>query len=104
MPDTGGRSRILPGFAPQRANPGDDVVRQPALLRIEAEAGKVPVEIVSGREKLDHVLGPVFVELRVFGGLTIAETASMLEVSEATVDREWLMAKAWLRTELRARR
>lgn len=44
------------------------------------------------------------VELRVFGGLTIAETASMLEVSAATVDRDWLMAKAWLRTELRARR
>ncbi len=40
------------------------------------------------------------VELRVLGGLTIAEVASALGVSDTTVERDWLMAKAWLRTEL----
>jgi len=36
------------------------------------------------------------VELRFFGGLTIAETARVLSVSEATVERSWASARAWL--------
>jgi RNA polymerase sigma factor (TIGR02999 family) len=36
------------------------------------------------------------VELRFFGGLTIEETASVLDISPATVKREWNVAKAWL--------
>jgi DNA-directed RNA polymerase specialized sigma24 family protein len=37
------------------------------------------------------------VELRNFGGLNIEETAAALEISPATVQREWRIAKAWLR-------
>ena len=40
------------------------------------------------------------VELRYFGGLTIEETAAVLGVSDATVVREWTIAKAWLRASL----
>jgi RNA polymerase sigma factor (TIGR02999 family) len=40
------------------------------------------------------------VELQYFGGLTIKETAEVLEVSHATVERDWTVAKAWLRREL----
>ena len=40
------------------------------------------------------------VELRMFGALTIAETADVLDVSHGTVESDWAMAKAWLRTEL----
>ena len=36
------------------------------------------------------------VELRYFGGLTIEETAAALEISPATVKREWSTARAWL--------
>ena len=36
------------------------------------------------------------VELRVFGGLTVEETAEALGISPRTVKREWSMAKAWL--------
>jgi RNA polymerase sigma factor (TIGR02999 family) len=36
------------------------------------------------------------VELRLFGGLTVDETAEALGVSAVTVMREWKMAKAWL--------
>jgi RNA polymerase sigma-70 factor (ECF subfamily) len=36
------------------------------------------------------------VELRFFGGLTIEETAHALNISPATVKREWTIAKAWL--------
>nr|MBP6820477.1 RNA polymerase subunit sigma-70 [Acidobacteriota bacterium] len=40
------------------------------------------------------------IELRYFGGLTIAETAEALGVSHATVERDWQFARAWLRREL----
>jgi RNA polymerase sigma factor (TIGR02999 family) len=41
------------------------------------------------------------VELRFFGGLTVEETAELLGVSADTVKRDWKLAKAWLRRELR---
>ena len=40
------------------------------------------------------------VELRFFGGLTIQETAEVMEISHATVEREWGTAKAFLKREL----
>jgi RNA polymerase sigma-70 factor (ECF subfamily) len=40
------------------------------------------------------------VELRYFGGLTVEETAGLLDVSPVTVMRDWSFAKAWLRREL----
>jgi RNA polymerase sigma factor (TIGR02999 family) len=40
------------------------------------------------------------VELRFFGGLSIEETALVLNVSETTVKREWTFAKAWFQREL----
>jgi len=43
----------------------------------------------------------VMVESRFFGGLDIPETAMLLDVSEATVMRDWRAAKAWLAHELR---
>ncbi len=42
------------------------------------------------------------VESRFFGGLNVAETAEMLDVSEATILRDWRAAKAWLAREIRA--
>ncbi len=42
------------------------------------------------------------VELRFFGGLTVEETAEVLCVSSETVKRDWKLAKAWLRRELKA--
>jgi RNA polymerase sigma factor (TIGR02999 family) len=42
------------------------------------------------------------VELRFFGGLTVEETAELLEISPATVKRDWTLAKIWLRRELSA--
>jgi RNA polymerase sigma-70 factor, ECF subfamily len=42
----------------------------------------------------------VMVESRFFGGLDIPETAALLNVSEATVLRDWRAAKAWLAHEL----
>jgi RNA polymerase sigma-70 factor, ECF subfamily len=40
------------------------------------------------------------VELKYFGGMTIEETAEVLEVSTPTVERNWYMAKIWLHREV----
>lgn len=40
------------------------------------------------------------VELRFFGGMTIEETAEVVGLSHATVERYWTFARAWLRKEM----
>lgn len=50
--------------------------------------------------KLDELQSRL-IELRFFGGLTIEETAEALNISPATVKREWAMAKAWLYESLK---
>jgi RNA polymerase sigma factor (TIGR02999 family) len=49
--------------------------------------------------KMDGRRGKI-VELRVFGGLSVEETAEVLRVSPVTVMRDWRVAKAWLVREL----
>ena len=44
------------------------------------------------------------VELKFFSGLTIEETAAALDVSRATVERDWAVAKAWLYDRMSSRR
>lgn len=41
------------------------------------------------------------VEMRFFGGLTSEETAEALGISARTVEREWTMARSWLRIQLK---
>ncbi len=60
-------------------------------------------EALEALAELDPRRGRV-VELRVFGGLSIEETAEVLEVSPGTVMRDWTLAKAWLRRRLDAGR
>jgi RNA polymerase sigma-70 factor (ECF subfamily) len=40
------------------------------------------------------------IELRFFGGLSVAETAEVLKVSEDTVLRDWRLARTWMRREI----
>jgi RNA polymerase sigma factor (TIGR02999 family) len=42
------------------------------------------------------------VECRFFAGMSVEETAEALEISAATVKRDWQVARAWLNRELRA--
>jgi RNA polymerase sigma factor (TIGR02999 family) len=64
-----------------------------------AESGIVDVlaldQALTELNTLDQRLCRV-VELRYFAGLSIAETADALDVSPATVERDWTVAKAWL--------
>ena len=55
--------------------------------------------VLNDLESFDSRQGQI-VELRFFGGLTIPEIATAMEISPATVKREWTMAKMWLRREL----
>lgn len=41
------------------------------------------------------------VELRYFGGLSIQETAEVLQISPSAVSKHWQLARAWLRREIR---
>ncbi len=43
----------------------------------------------------------LMIETRYFGGLEVHEVAELLGVSEATIHRDWRVAKAWLARELR---
>lgn len=54
--------------------------------------------------RLAHPRQAMMVESRFFGGLDITETAELLEVSEATIVRDWRVAKAWLAHELHQHR
>lgn len=75
----------LPALAPAGVG-ADEVLRLDAALEALA--------ILSPRQAS-------IVESRFFGGLEVAETAQVLGVSEATVARDWRVAKAWLSRELR---
>jgi RNA polymerase sigma-70 factor (ECF subfamily) len=51
------------------------------------------LEAIDGRQSK-------IVELRFFGGLSIEETADVLQISPGTVMRDWTFARAWLRSEM----
>jgi RNA polymerase sigma factor (TIGR02999 family) len=67
------------------------------------EGAEVLLALDEALERLGRVDRRVaqVVECRFFGGLTEAETASALAVSQRTVAREWAVAKGWLYRELR---
>ena len=58
-------------------------------------------EALSKLAELDERKARV-VELRFYGGLTIAEAAEVLGVSPVTVKRDWWTARAWMQGELEA--
>jgi RNA polymerase sigma factor (TIGR02999 family) len=68
-----------------------------------AECGKELLALDAALEELAR-MNPrqaMMVESRFFGGLDVAEAAALLDVSEATILRDWRAAKAWLARELR---
>jgi RNA polymerase sigma-70 factor, ECF subfamily len=53
-------------------------------------------EALTDLARLDERQAQV-VEMRFFGGMTVAEVADALKLSKRTVEADWTMAKAWLR-------
>jgi RNA polymerase sigma-70 factor (ECF subfamily) len=68
---------------------------------IQQEAREVLAlnEALLALQKIDPRKSRV-VELRYFGGLSIEETAEVLNVSTVTVTRDWQTTRAWLAREL----
>ena len=84
--------------------PARSLTNVPALgLSIDARADDVlALNMALDRlAALDPRQGEV-VELRYFAGLTVPETAEVLDVSPATVKRAWTAARAWLHREIGA--
>ena len=76
-----------------------------SLSRADRVSKESEIDLVALHETLERLAAHDeqkgrIVELRFFGGLTIEETAEVLEISHATVERDWKMARAWLRCEL----
>lgn len=76
-----------------------------SLSKADRIAGQASVDLLALNlalnklDELDAQQGRI-VELRFFGGLTIEESAEVLSVSHATIERQWKVARAWLRREL----
>jgi len=88
--DSGRRKR-----AAKRQGPG------PITVGLIEEGGSAVVDLLALDQALDQLEEldanqARIVELRYFGGLTIPETAEVLDVSTATVNRAWRAARAWL--------
>lgn len=98
--------RILVDFARKRTQvEGENKVPVLTLdeaLEVSEERGTDLVAMDDALEtlaELDPRKGKI-VELRFFGGLTVNEVAEVMNLSAATVAREWSKAKAWLLREL----
>ena len=98
--------RILVNYAIQRnAQKRGDGATKIALDEAVSFANQRDFDLVSLDDALKNLAKfdekqAKIVELRFFGGLTIEETAEVLEISDSTVKREWRMAKAWLKTQI----
>jgi RNA polymerase sigma-70 factor, ECF subfamily len=102
--------RILVDYARTRGyqKRGGDAVRitldEMTLAGVEPNRALVALDdALNELAKVDERKGNV-VELRFFGGLSVEETAAVLNVSVETVMRDWKLAKAWLLRELKHER
>jgi RNA polymerase sigma-70 factor (ECF subfamily) len=99
--------RILVDYARQHEaeKRGGPEQQRISLSDAEQQAGMPPLDLLALNEALHELeaMDPQqsrIVELRFFAGLTIAETAEVLDIGHATVEREWTLARAWLRRRL----
>ena len=99
--------RILVDHARQRdaAKRGGADRHSLSLTDADGIAGKPDADLLAVHDALNElaVMDPQqsrIVELRFFGGLSIEETAEVLGVGHATVERDWKLARAWLRRKL----
>ena len=81
--------------------PGMSGIQVIQLIRAKAELRHIPIIALTALAMIDPQQSRV-VELRYFGGLTIEETASAMNLSIATVKREWATARLWLKRALQA--
>lgn len=96
--------RILVNYAVARS-----AQKRSAALRVTVSEPEIADSRTFALEELDEALNRLeeidarqaqIVELRFFSGLTVDETAAVVDVSPETVKREWRTARLWLAREL----
>jgi RNA polymerase sigma factor (TIGR02999 family) len=98
--------RILVDFARSRGadkrGGGVPVIEldEAAVISVDKGAEMVALDEALGALAMLDARQSKVVELRFFGGLTVEETAEVLQVSPGTVRRDWTLAHAWLHREL----
>jgi len=99
--------RILVDHARQHraAKRGGSEQQRLSITSAEKFAKQSEIDLLALNEALDELtkMDPQqarIVELKFFGGLSIEETAEVLGIGHATVERDWKMARAWLRRQL----
>lgn len=98
--------RILVDHARGRAALKRGSAAEPVSLSlVEAPSGRPEVELIALEQALERLtaLDPrkaQVVELKFFAGLSAREIGEVLQVSDATVEREWAFARAWLYTAI----
>jgi len=97
--------RVLVDYARRRSA----AKRPDGQHRVAVDTDEIGQELGTDLLALDQVLEQLaevderqarIGELRYFAGLSVADTAETLSLSERTVVREWRMARAWLRRKL----
>ncbi len=98
----------------QRARARHATKRGGDPIRIELDDQLLPASATGAQDEIDLVALDAaldklaaldqrqakVVELRYFGGLSVEESAAALDISPATVKRDWTLARAWLKREL----
>jgi RNA polymerase sigma factor (TIGR02999 family) len=99
--------RILVDHARQRhaEKRGGSNQKRLSITSARELAAKPDLDVLALHEALEELaaIDPQqerIVELKFFGGLSIEETAEVMGVGHATVERDWKMARAWLRRKL----
>ena len=89
----------------QAAKRGGPNQQRLSITSAGQRGGKPDLDLLALHEALEELktFDPQqerIVELRYFGGLSIEETAEVMNIGHATVERDWKMARAWLRRKL----
>jgi len=99
--------RILVDHARQRqaVKRGGQDQQRLSITSAETVIKQPQIDLLALNEAMDELaqLDPQqsrIVELKFFGGLSIEEIAEVLSIGHATVERDWKMARAWLRKQL----
>lgn len=91
------RKKLAQKRTPEEREPVDGLMEMPEKTAYDVEALE---KALKNLEKKYAIVSKV-VEYRFYTGLTIKETAEMLDMSPATVKRNWTMGKLWLYNEIK---
>jgi RNA polymerase sigma factor (TIGR02999 family) len=102
--------RILVDHARQKhADKRGDGLQRVTLTDLDVGAPETDLDVLAVNDALDRLAAEdprlaEMVNLRFFAGMSIADTAQALDLSPATVKRDWVFARAWLYEQIEQQR